>query len=198
MTSIRTVIPPQSAKAVIVNKGQRFRIVNTEGGQVVDTWMFNSADPHIYLSMAHSRTAIYRLFFQPGDTLVDNEFKPIVRFLSDTSAGTHDTLHAACSPGSNAFFGRSTDHPNCRDNLISVLRDRNIQRPSIPDPWNLFEETAVDSNGNLSDRPAHSKEGDYVELRAEQDLLLVCSACPSTVGEISGSSTRGAAIDLFP
>ena len=71
-------IAPQSAVALEVPNGRRFRIVNTEGGQVVDTWMFDQGNFDTYLSMAHSRTATYRLFFRPGDTLVSNLFEPLV------------------------------------------------------------------------------------------------------------------------
>jgi len=55
----------------------------------------------------------------------------------------------------------------------------------------------VAADGTLSDEPASARAGDYVELRAEMDLVLVCSACPSTVGDISGGDPRGAAIEIL-
>ncbi|MEM7294811.1 MAG: urea carboxylase-associated family protein [Pseudomonadota bacterium] len=197
MSAKRTTIAPQSAASVEIGRGQIFRIVNTEGGQVVDTWMFALTDSAEWLSMAHSRTATYRLFFKPGDTLVSNLFNPMTTIVADTSPGLHDTLHAACSEGSNAFFGQATEHPNCRNNLLTEMARRGEVMPNPPDPWNLFEETDVAVDGTLEDKPAGAKSGDFIELRAECDLLLVCSACPSVVGNISGGQPRGAAIDLF-
>ena len=49
----------------------------------------------------------------------------------------------------------------------------------------------------LADEASAAAPGDYVELEALEDLILVCSACPSQVGQISGDSPRGAAIDIL-
>ena len=49
----------------------------------------------------------------------------------------------------------------------------------------------------LADEASAAAAGDYVELEALEDLILVCSACPSRVGRISGDMPRGAAIDIL-
>jgi len=193
----RIDIPAKSARFVELAKGTIVRIVNTQGHQVVDTWAFAMDDPAECLSMEHSRSATYRIFFQPGDTLVTNRFRPILTILADTSPGMHDTLHAACSAGSNHFYGASATHPNCEDNLKQAMRERGVELGRIPCPWNLYERTPVGRDGALSDEPSAAKAGDYVELRAELDLVLVCSACPSTVGDISAGKPRGAGIDIL-
>jgi len=195
--SRRIEIPARSARCVELRKGEVVRIVNTEGHQVVDTWAFRAADPAEFLSMEHSRSATYRILFRPGDTLVTNRFRPILTILADTSPGIHDTLHAACSHGSNVFYGASATHPNCEDNLKQAMLARGVGLDSIPCPWNLYEHAVVGSDGRLSDEPAAARAGDYVELRAELDLVLVCSACPSRVGDISAGEPRGAAIDIL-
>ena len=117
MTGKLTNIPPGLARAVSLQAGNRARIINTHGGQVVDTWAFAIEDLHEHLSMEHSRSATYRLLFQPGDTLMSNRFRPMFTITSDTSPGIHDTLHAACSPGSNEFYRQPVSHPNCENNL---------------------------------------------------------------------------------
>lgn len=172
------------------------RIVNYEGGQVVDTWAFCQNDPTEHLSMEHSRSALYKLWFEPGDTLMSNCFNPILSIRADTSPGMHDTLHAACSQGSYQFYGEGENHPNCQDNLLKALNEQGIQQSTIPCPWNLFEHALVDTEMALSDLPASAKKGDYVELVAEQDIILVCSACPSLVGSISGEQPTGALLQI--
>lgn len=193
----RIDIPARSARSVELAKGAVVRIVNTQGHQVVDTWAFAMDDPAECLSMEHSRSATYRLYFRPGDTLVTNRFRPILTILADTSPGRHDSLHAACSAGSNAFYGAAAAHPNCEDNLQQAMRERGVELGRIPCPWNLYEQAPVGRDGALSDEPSAAKAGDYVELRAELDLVLVCSACPSTVGDISAGEPRGAGIDVL-
>ena len=146
--------------------------------------------------MAHSRSATYRLFFRAGDILVTNRFRPILRIVEDTSPGRHDTLHAACSAESNRFFGAPSPTPNCEDNLKAALAAQGVAGAPVPCPWNLYEHADVDAEGELSDRPASAAAGDHVELECLMDLILVCSACPSRVGAISGQERepRGAEI----
>ena len=190
-------VPPGEARGVAVEAGGIVRVVNTEGHQVVDTWAFCTADPFEFLSMEHSRSATYRILFKPGDTLVSTRFRPMLTILADTSPGIHDTLHAACSAESNRFFGMASIRPNCEDNLKEVMAERGVRLGPIPCPWNLFEHAIVKSDGSLMDEPASAVAGDYVELRAETALVLVCSACPSTVGDISLGTPRGAAIEII-
>lgn len=192
----RIAVPAGTAKALRVAQGRRVRVVNSEGGQVVDTWAFRASDPTEHLSMAHSRSATYRIFFCVGDVLVTNRFRPVLRIAGDTSPGCHDTLHAACSVESNRYFGAPDTAPNCEDNLRAALAERGIRSAAVPCPWNLYEHADVDSAGELHDRPASAAAGDYVELECLMDLILVCSACPSRVGAISGAgrAPRGAEV----
>jgi uncharacterized protein len=190
-------IPAGSAVSVELERGQSCRVVNTGGGQVVDTWAFAADDYDEYLSMEHSRSANYKLLFEPGDRLYSNRFRPLLRLAADTSPGIHDTLHAACSKGSYRYFGADRDTPNCEDNLVAQLLLRHCNLLHVPCPWNLFEHSLVAADSTLADEPSAAQPGDYVELEAVADLLLVLSACPSEVGQISGGQPRGAAIEIL-
>ena len=90
-------IPAGKAVSIQLSAKQCVRIINHEGGQVVDTWAFSRDKPSEHLSMEHSRSALYKLWFEPGDTLVSNHFSPMLTIVEDSSPGMHDTLHAACS-----------------------------------------------------------------------------------------------------
>lgn len=193
----RIEIPAGTAISIRLESGRACRVVNTQGGQVVDSWAFNALDYDEYLSMEHSRSATYRLRFAAGDSLVSNRFRPMLLLRDDTSPGYHDTLHAACSAGSNRFYGNSRLTPNCQDNLVGQMALQGFELTRVPCPWNLFELARVSAGGELVDEPSAAGAGDYVELEAQMDLLLVFSACPSVIGRISGASPRGAAIDLL-
>ena len=190
-------IPPGAVRAVTLPRGAHARIINRHGGQVVDTWAFSQTHHHEHLSMEHSRSATYRLLFKPGDSLMSNRFQTMLRIVRDTSPGIHDTLHAACSRGSNRFYGQPDSHPNCEDNLKTIMQAHGRFLREIPCPWNLFEHAIVLDGNTLKDEPASAKVGDYVELKATMALLLVCSACPSEVGKISGDVPKGAAIEVL-
>jgi hypothetical protein len=163
----------------------------------VDTWAFGAPDFEEYLSMAHTRTALYSTRFQKGDALVSNYFSPLLVFSEDTTDGYHDSLHAACSAASYTFFGDTERYPNCEDNLQQTLREYGIPYRVTPPPWNLFEKSFVSEDGLIRDEPTSAKEGDYVELLASQDLLLVFSACRSTIGNIQNGKPSGVEISVL-
>jgi uncharacterized protein YcgI (DUF1989 family) len=193
----RIDIPAGSAISINLARGKTCRVVNTRGGQVVDTWAFNADDYDEYLSMEHSRSAIYRLHFLPGDRLVSNRFRPVLRLRDDISPGFHDTLHAACSVGSNRFYGSARLTPNCEDNLVGEMARQGCRLVHVPCPWNLFEHALVTDDGVLRDQPSAAAAGDYIEFEALMDVLLVFSACPSLVHGISGDTPRGAGVDIL-
>ena len=85
-------IPARRGKAAFVAEGQRVKVVNTHGQQVVDTWVFRRDDLTEFMSMEHSRTFIGRTMPVPGQSMVTNHRRPILTLVEDTSGGIHDTL----------------------------------------------------------------------------------------------------------
>jgi len=65
----KITIPERKGKAAVVAKGQRVKIINTHGSQVVDTWAFNRADLAEFMSMEHTRSGIRKLIPGVGDAL---------------------------------------------------------------------------------------------------------------------------------
>ena len=92
----QVTIPARKGKAAFVAKGQRIKIINTHGQQVVDTWAFNRADLSEFMSMEHSRAGMLKIVPGIGDSMLTNHRRPILTFLEDDSGGVHDTLMAAC------------------------------------------------------------------------------------------------------
>lgn len=183
-------IPQGRATMIDFDRGQRLRIINHLGQQVVDTWVFARGAGTEFLSMEHNRGKLYKLFFEPGDTLISNLRRPLVEIVADTSPGRHDTLCSSCDSGSYEEYGQGKNHPNCRANIVNAFADRGMPLPVVPCPWNLFMDIPVTAAGALSDRPSSAKAGDYVELRALCDITLVCSPCPQAGIPISGTGRK--------
>lgn len=154
-----------------------------------------------YMSMCHTRAALNALRPSVGSTLVSNHRRPILTLSKDTSPGIHDTLIAACDiyryQGLIPDLGENY-HDNCADNLHQALQDaaeeaqittsifQQIQdrlQGFVPDPLNLFMNIPWlwGRAGELSFEPTVSKPGDYVELTAEADVVVVMSACPQDI-----------------
>lgn len=183
-------IPARKGKAARVAKGQTIRVVNTHGEQVVDTWAFNAADMHEFMSMEHSRAGMLHLTPHVGDTLLTNKRRPILTLIEDTAGNVHDTLIAACDRWRYEGLGCAEYHDNCQDNLHQGLHDIGCEPPETPSPLNLFMNIPWTAAGDLSFDPPVSTPGSYVVLRAEMDLIIAFSACPQDILPINGRAGK--------
>ncbi|MEE3142702.1 MAG: urea carboxylase-associated family protein, partial [Chloroflexota bacterium] len=184
-------IPARGGKAAFLEAGQRIRVINTHGQQVVDTWAFNRADLEEFMSMEHSRTFLSRIMARVGDSMATNRRRPILTLVEDTTvegdtAGIHDTLLAACDRYRYELLGCEGYHDNCTDNLAAALAELGLTPPETPSPWNLFMNIPVAADGSVAFVAPVSKPGDYVTLRAEMDCVVAFSACPQDVVPING------------
>jgi uncharacterized protein len=189
-TSTLITIPVRKGKAASLDKGQRIKVINTHGQQVIDTWAFKRADLTEFMSMEHSRTALGRIMARVGDTMVTNQRRPILTLVQDTSPGVHDTLLAACDRYRYQLLGCAEYHDNCTDNLAAALAELGLKPPETPSPWNLFMNIPISSDGSLSFEPPRSKAGDDVLLRAEMDCIMAFSACPQDMVPINGAACQ--------
>ena len=169
-----------------LKRGERLKVINTHGSQVLDTWAFSLDDMYDYMSMEHSRSATSRLTPVTGDTFFSVSFKPMLKILEDTSPGVHDTLMCCCSKRTYERLNCVGYHDNCQDNFHTALAAVNRSFPVTPAPLNLFMNFPVSSEGVITREPPVSKPGDYVLFQAEADILVVFSACPQDVIPING------------
>jgi uncharacterized protein YcgI (DUF1989 family) len=68
--------------------------------------------------------------------------------------------------------------PNCRDNFLRELAKFDMGPKDLAANVNFFMYVPVGENGEMDMGPSISKPGDYVDLRAESDVLAVISNCP--------------------
>jgi uncharacterized protein len=183
-------IPARQGKAARIRQGQRIKVINTKGQQVVDTWAFNSDELREFMSMEHSRVAIGRIIPGIGDSLVTNRRRPILSLIEDTSGGIHDTLFAACDRWRYEALGCTEYHDNCTDNLAAGLAALGLAPPETPAPLNLFMNIPVVDGNRVEVRPPVSTPGSYVTLRAEMDCIVAFSACPQDMLPINGPEMR--------
>jgi uncharacterized protein YcgI (DUF1989 family) len=182
----RIHIPAREGRAVRIDAGRSVRVIDPEGGQVADTWAFVADDPGEFHSAQHTRAYLSRLFPQAGENFVTNTRRPILLLEEDATPGIHDMLVAACDPERYQGLGVEGPHASCQENLQTALREVGVEPPRFaPQPINLFMNTPALADGTIDWLPAPTKAGDYVQLRAELDLVLVVSACPQDIVQIN-------------
>jgi uncharacterized protein YcgI (DUF1989 family) len=193
----RIDIPAREGRAVRVEAGRSFRVVDLEGGQVADLFAFCLDDLSEHLSAEHTRAQLFRLFPRVGESFVSNLRRPILLFEADTSPGFHDMLFAACDAARYANLGASGDHASCADNLQTALAGLGFDPVRVPQPVNLFENIPARRDGTLDWQATATVAGDHVQMRAERDCLIVVSACPYDLVSTNGAAPGPLAIDLL-
>lgn len=181
-------IPAGHGKATRLAAGQKIKLINTHGTQVVDCWAFNAYDLREYMSMESSRVWNKRLNPLVDDVFVTLKRRPILTLVEDTTPGIHDTFMAACDRYRYELLGVEGYHRNCQDNMNEGLMELGITPPfPIPASWNIFMNIPVlDDRNSLDFRPTACAPGDYIVIRAEMDCFVAFSACPQDIIPIHG------------
>lgn len=197
MTPATHTVRAATGRAFPLAAGERIRIVNTHGSQVVDTWAVCPPDGAEWLSMEHTRTSLSRLVPRVGDALHSNLRRPLLRLAEDTAGGVHDTVIAACDPERYRQLGCTTPHANCCDNFRAALAEVGIEHDPVPSPLNLFMNIPWSQDGTLEFRPSLAGPGQYVTLLAERDVIVVLSACPMDITPINGEGRTPSDVDVM-
>ncbi len=192
-----TILPAREGTALLLGAGERLRIINIHGGQVVDTWALARTDPGEFLSMQHTRTSLGKLIPGTGDHLYSSSRRPLVTLVEDTSPGTHDTLIAACDPERYRQLGAEGHNASCAENFRRALSERGISLDHVPAPLNLFMNIAWDAGGRLEFLASPARPGDYVTLEAVRDVTVVLSACPMDLNPINTGGPQDIGLEVL-
>jgi len=173
--------------SAVVRQGQVLRIVDLEGQQAVDTLFYNAHDYAERYSVHDTLLAQGSAYLTAGSALLSNEGNVMVTVTADT-CGLHDSSAGACSCEANTVrFGHHTRYMHaCRENFVVELAKYGMAKRDIVSNINFFMNVPVRPDGELAIVDGASEPGDYVELRAEMDVLCIISNCPQVNNPCNG------------
>ena len=178
----RRVIPAGDYWIDTVKTGQTLRIVDVEGNQAADTLFFNAADVAERYSAVDTIREQRNLYLSCGSNLLSTSGNLMAQIVADT-VGRHDTLGGACAAESNTVryaLDKRTMHA-CRDSyLLAVARhdQLGLGKRDLGHNINFFMNVPVTTDGGLTFADGLSGPGQYVELRAAMDVIVLISNCP--------------------
>jgi uncharacterized protein YcgI (DUF1989 family) len=190
-------IPPRDGYAFTLHEGQRFRITDVEGQQVSDLVVFMRADPRERLSQGNTRKLNGTWLLSTGHRLYSTKCRSLLTITADT-VGRHDLQSSACSPYDYPIRFGIRDHPSCLAILGTVLAPYGVEEHLIPDPFNVFMNTAIDDSGKIEVRPPLSKPGDSIEFKADVECLVGMTVCPQDQNACNGYRITPLALAIYP
>ena len=188
------LIKPRIANYFKVKAGQFFRINITSGSQVGDLNLFNLKNLNEKFFSGKTR-ALYGTHLSTKDRLWScfPYFRPMATITHDTldwygfdkdGASVHDVIGTRCDPYTNLLISKNIYHQCCHSNILnSLIKATGIKKREaeklVHDVLNVFMCTGFTKDTKqyfMKASPA--RVGDYLEFRAEIDLLGILSACP--------------------
>lgn len=173
----RRHLEPQTGTGLCLRQGQILRVIDPGGQQVADLVAFALHDRAEVISSGRSLDYNNTIYLTTNHVLYSNRSNPLLTILEDT-VGRHDFLLTPCSRETfRLLYGHEGYHPSCFENLALNLAPFDIAPDSIPTSFNIFMNVTVLPTGELKIAPPLSRPGDYIDLRAEMDLIVGVTAC---------------------
>ncbi|WP_193336094.1 urea amidolyase associated protein UAAP1 [Devosia beringensis] len=156
--------------------GESLRIAQDHGPSAIAMLAWSAIDPSERLNLPDTIKVQWTTAIAKGRVLF-SDMGRVLLSVTEAASSAHDGLVGGSTAASNSQkYGG--DHRNSRDNFILAAGKLGLDRRDIPSALNLFAPVRVDADGKFTWREELRVVGDYVELRAEMDLLLALSNCP--------------------
>jgi aminomethyltransferase len=191
-----------SALSFEVHEGEYIQIIDIAGRQCSDFLGFRrrALDRGMLrgLDATTTRTMTGQAYPKPGlySKFFDADRMAMVEVLHDT-VGRHDTFNLACTPRyyeDMGYFG----HANCSENLNAALAPYGIAEQRGWPAINFFFNTNVDAHNAIWFDEPWSRPGDYVLMRALDELVCGASACPCDIDAANGWMLTPIQVRVYP
>ena len=178
------IIPAGQARAFLVPRGAVLRIHLVEARQVGDCCFFNADDRREVFHVGQSWALNGLLGTGTAKSFRHFYSKPprenvMLTVVDDTVRNHWGNMGGRCSRRLYELRDGEKQHRSCQENLAEALAPHGLTGDDIVDVFNVFMNVALDAAGGFRILPPETKAGDYIDLRAEMDVLAVVSACPA-------------------
>jgi urea carboxylase-associated protein 2 len=167
--------------ARVLKRGSRARLINLDGDACANVLLYNADRPIERLNVADTVKVQWNAYLGPGKLLLSDMGRVLASMTADTS-GRHDTFCGGSSEASNAHrYGRGENYgpfPSARDRFALALAKHGLGRKDIAPSINFFKHVKVEEDGSLTFDRRPGTPGEYIELRAEMNVLLVVANTP--------------------
>lgn len=173
----REVIPGGWYWTTTLKAGEALRIALMDGPSSVAFIAWNAADTSERLNYADTVKIQWTAALGKGRVLFSDMGRVMVSLIEDTT-GAHDALAGGSTRASNrARYGNAVLR-NTRDNFILAAGKLGLDRRDIPPAITFFAPVRTAAEGKLVWGEDTRQAGDFVDLRAEMDLIIALSNCP--------------------
>ena len=189
----REILPGARNWSFILRRGYLLRLTDPRGGANFSALFYNATEKLERYNMADTLKAQHTARLTRGHVCYSDMGRILVSIVEDT-CGWHDPIGGVSDAALvEARYGaaryqeqRNAFHRNGRELFLIELGKWGLGRRDLVPCVNFFSKVTVDASGGMHLAPASSSAGDYVDLRAEKDVIVVISNCPQEHNPCSG------------
>ncbi|MEN3341668.1 MAG: uncharacterized protein V7644_1072 [Actinomycetota bacterium] len=207
------IVPASHGRGFVVEKGQTLRIEEVEGKQVVDA-TFQNADNlretfHAGQSMALNMLGGTGNLKQVRYLYSRPPYENVLMTVTDDPVGVNFAwMGGRCTRAIYEFrnergIGERVQvegHRTCQQNLEEALAPFGVEPDEIPDVFNIWmnnDDEATVRENHMVFLPPVADLGDYIELRAEMNVLVGISACPNDQDDVNAGTPKPLGIKIL-
>lgn len=176
-------VPGGGHTSFILRRGQTLRITDLEGGANISLMLLNAEQPSERLNLPDTLKGQHTARLTAGHCLYSDMGRVLAAITADT-CGWHDAFGGVLDAAEvREKYGagryqelRNGFHRNGVDNLLVEMGKWNLDLQDLLMVLNLFSKVTVDAEGTFHFVPGHSQAGDYLELYAPMNTLVVLTA----------------------
>ena len=168
----------------LIRRGNTLRITDLHGGANLSALFYNAEERSERYNMPDTLKAQHTAMLTRGHVLYSDMGRVLCAIAEDT-CGWHDTV---CGMSDAALveqrFGvaryqehRNAMYRNGEDGCLIELGKWGMGKRDLVANANFFSKVVADADGALRFDTAHRREGQYIDLRFEMNVLVVLSAC---------------------
>ena len=173
----REVIPGGWYWATRVARGQVLRLLNPQATTGVSVMIWNADDTSERYNAGDTVKVQWTAELRKGRVLFSDMGRVLASITEDT-CGRHDTLVGGSTSKSNLEKYGDASLRNSRDNLMLAAGKYGLSRRDLAPCISFFAPVSTDAEGRFGWNEGVLQSGDFVDLRAEMNLLVAVSNCP--------------------
>jgi uncharacterized protein len=189
----RETVPAGWYAIVRLRRGEALRILDDEGVSSVSLIGWREEDSSERINCADTVKVQWIAAIAKGRVILTDMGRVLLSVIEDTS-GAHDLLMGGSTAASTAAaYGEPTR--NTHDNFVGAAAKLGLGLRDIPPCATFFAPVMVGPDGRFVWSVRRKRAGDFVDLRAEMNLLLAVSNCAHPLDPARPAAT--AAITLM-
>jgi urea carboxylase-associated protein 1 len=183
------VVPARAPWSARLEKGQSLRLIDLEGQQAIDFLCFGVDPFDGQVERYHMPNTIKipkTILLGKGSVLYSQFARPMMTITED-SCGGHDTIFGCCSFAVDQVRYGTQNTECCQRNFEREMARHGLGPEHVVANANFFMNVPVAKDGHAEIVESQSKPGDFVDLRAEMDVIAVLSNCPQELNPAAGA-----------